>query len=255
VRYAVLIHDVLPLTHPHYWNPVERAVKRSAFLSLRHSKAHLFTSNQHNAHEIRRLLGRDAETVPFGCGQLTDAEADSALHSSLSIPGDTLVYVGALEPRKEVLFLLDLYEQFRRLGASLRLTLVGQGRGAYASLVEDRIATSQFRHDIKVVRSASRRTALQLIARARVLVVPSAAEGFGLPVVEAIALGTPVVAGRLPAIKSWADDSVTYAGVGVEEWVDAIALACEMSEVERRRRQTAVRTHRWRNCAAAMFDF
>lgn len=255
VRYAVLIHDMLPLTHPQYWSPAERAVKRAASLSLRHSKAQLFTSTEHNAREIHRLIGRKAQVIPFGCGQLSDADADAAIATELHIPDESLIYVGALEPRKDILLLLNLYEHLRGLGTSLQLTIVGQGRGSYQSTIAKRISDSRFRQDIKIVDGGSRRVTLDLISHARALVLPSFAEGFGLPILEALALGTPVVARRLPAIMSWAGDAVNYAGEQVDEWVRAVESASELSDAERRRRQSAVRGYRWRNCAKAILDF
>lgn len=254
VRYAVLVHDVLPLTHPEYWSPAERAVKRAAFFSLRHSTAQLFTSTEHNAREILRVLGRDAEVVRFGCGQLSDTEADAALVEALPATKDNLVYVGALEQRKDVLFLLDVYEQVRHCGATLQLTLIGRGQDAYKSTIENRVARSDFRRDITIVEGASRLVTLGLMSQARALLLPSKAEGFGLPIVEALALGTAVVARRLPSIMSWADDAVTYAGSTVDEWVEAIVSASETSDLARRSRQSAVRSYRWRSCAQVVLS-
>ena len=114
VRYAALVHDVLPLTHPHFWPPAKRLVKRLAFASLRRSGATLFTSSEHNAREIERLLGAEARVVRFGCGQLSDAEADEARVAPLPAREPYLVYVGAVEPRKDVLSLLDAFDVYGR---------------------------------------------------------------------------------------------------------------------------------------------
>ena len=80
----------------------KRLVKKTAFRSLRRSRATLFTSTERNAAAIRNLLGRDARVVRFGCGQLRDEDADRALHSPLRRRGAYLLYLGALEPRKNV---------------------------------------------------------------------------------------------------------------------------------------------------------
>ncbi len=79
IRYAAYVHDALPLSHPEYWPLSKRLVKRAAFSSLRRGVT-LFTSSEFNVREIERLLGVEARTVEFGCGQLTDVEADAALN-------------------------------------------------------------------------------------------------------------------------------------------------------------------------------
>src|SRR6185436_2138504 len=212
VRYAALVHDVLPLTHPHLWPAPKRAVKRAAFASLRRSEATIFTSTEHNASAIRGLMQREAHVVRFGCGQLTDAEADDALETPLPARESHVVYVGAFEPRKGVIGLIDIFEHaVADLDRELRLILIGEGDRDYVRALTERIARSPVRHFIRVVRGPDRTTTLDTMRTATALLFPSTAEGFGLPIVEALALGTPVVASDLPEIRSWADDAILYA--------------------------------------------
>ena len=63
-----------------------------------------------------------------------------------------LVYVGALEPRKDVLFLVDAFENAeRRLSRDLGLLIIGGGQGSYRLALERRIARSVFRDRIRIV--------------------------------------------------------------------------------------------------------
>jgi glycosyltransferase involved in cell wall biosynthesis len=257
VRYASLVHDVLPLTHPHFWPVAKRLVKRSAFRSLRSARATLFTSTEYNAREIQRLIGADARVVRFGCGQLRDDEADNACTSPLPEREPYLLHVGALEPRKDVLSLLSAFERAGPLlGDNLSLTLVGKGSRAYTAMLEERLARSACRERVRIVRRASRETTLRLLARASALVFPSLAEGFGLPILEALALGTPVVASDIPEIRSWAEDSVLYAPPGHPEgWAESIGAAIDSGEAKRRAGQAFARDYRWRTCTNEMLSF
>jgi glycosyltransferase involved in cell wall biosynthesis len=68
-----------------------------------------------------------------------------------------------------------------------------------------------------------RPTLAGLYRQARAVLVPSEAEGFGLPVIEALACGAPVVASDLPVLREVGADACTYAPVGdVATWTDAV---------------------------------
>jgi glycosyltransferase involved in cell wall biosynthesis len=257
VRYAALVHDVLPLTHPHFWPPSKRAVKRAAFASLRRSDATIFTSTEHNATAIRSLMQREARVVRFGCGQLTDAEADDALEKPLPERGSHLLYVGAFEPRKNVIGLVDVFERaVAELDVELSLLLIGEGSTGYVRALSERIARSHLRDSIRVVRSADRATTLHTMQTATALLFPSVAEGFGLPIVEALALGTPVVASDLPEIRSWAGDAILYAPPARPlDWLDPIAIALSSDAARRRSGQELAKRFRWAQGARAISDF
>ena len=257
VRYAALVHDVLPLTHPHLWPASKRAVKRAAFASLRRSRATIFTSTEHNARAIRSLMQREAHVVRFGCGQLTDAEADDALETPLADRGSHLLYVGAFEPRKAVIGLVDIFERsVSELGTELSLVLVGDGSTAYVRALHKRIARSPVRDSVRIVRTADRATTLHTMRTAAALLLPSIAEGFGLPILEALALGTPVVASDLPEIRSWADDAIRYGSPSnALAWVSSIETAIASTSEARRSGQELARSFRWESCAAELLHY
>jgi glycosyltransferase involved in cell wall biosynthesis len=257
VKYAALVHDVLPLTHPHFWSFAKRGVKRAAFSALARSRATIFTSTEHNAGSIRQIMRRDARVVHFGCGQLTDAEADEAIEAPLPSRGSHLLYVGALEPRKRVISLVDVFERaMSQIRQEPSLLLIGEGSSEYLRALNERIARSPLHDHIHVVGNADRETTLRTMQTAAALLYPSIAEGFGLPIVEALALGTPVVASNLPEIHAWAGESILYAPTTQpEEWVEPIARALESDPVRRRSGQEFVRKYRWRRCVREITNF
>lgn len=256
VRYGAFVHDTLPLSQPAYWPFAKRLIKRSAFWSLRHNAACLFTSTEFNARELRRLIGKDARVVRFGCGQLTDEEADSALAAPLPGRGAYVVYVGAFEPRKLLVTLIDAFEQLVAVtDRAVRLVIAGGGHPDYLDLLRARISRLP-EGLIDVVVNPSRAAALRLIKEASALALPSSAEGFGLPVLEALALGTPVVASDLEAIRDWAGESVRYAMPDrPAEWVEPLMAALSADDHERRQGQYFARDFRWRTCAGQLADF
>jgi glycosyltransferase involved in cell wall biosynthesis len=74
------------------------------------------------------------------------------------------------------------------------------------------------------VTGLSRAELAEVYRRAGAVLIPSGAEGFGLPAIEALACGAPVVASDLPAIREAGGPAAVYAPVGdVEAWADAVA--------------------------------
>ena len=230
-------------------------MKQAAYGTLRRDVS-LFTSSEFNAREIELRLGIEARVAEFGCGQLSDVEADSALADVLPERQPYLVYVGALEPRKGVISLIDAFERMIDAGSDLRLILAGDGRTAYRQALLERSGREPVRGRVEIVQGSERSTILDLIAHASVLVMPTHAEGFGLPVLEALALGTPVVASDIAAIRCWADETVSYAPLGkADAWAESISAAALMSDEERRRRQELTRRFRWSRCADELTRF
>ena len=88
------------------------------------------------------------------------------------------------------------------------------------------------------------------------MILPSHAEGFGLPILEALALGTPAVASDLEAIRAWAGDAIRYAPCArPPDWVEPMLAALAAGDDERRAGQIFVSDFRWRACAEQLSDF
>ena len=133
------------------------------------------------------------------------------------------MFVGTLEPRKGLPTLLQAYRQARLAGVELPdLLLVGRwGWNVEELQVEVELATLEgwCRVAGYVPQSALR----QLYGRAEFLAFPSLYEGFGLPLLEAMHAGTPIVASDLPVTREVAGDSAIYASPGDRgSWTEAL---------------------------------
>ncbi|MCP3098726.1 glycosyltransferase family 4 protein [Myxococcus sp. K15C18031901] len=147
-----------------------------------------------------------AEVVPIGVDHVhapvLDATSEDFLRS-LALPKEYVLYAGSLDVRKNVDLVLDAVERLRARGRSVPLVLAGQswfGSGR----VESRIARLRAEgHDIRPLGYQAEPVFYELMRRASVFVFPSRYEGFGLPPLEAMRLGTPAVvstAGSLPEV-------------------------------------------------------
>lgn len=192
-RNLYTIHDVIPLTAPGL-TPIDPARHRRVLALLTAQADRLVTVSDAARGEIVRVLGCPASLV-VNCAQPVDlgpvGGGGEPLTAGLQPHGYFLV-CGSVEPRKNVAAVAAAHA---RSGTALPLVVAGpDGWGA------DRIAPMLDRPGIVRLAYRTRPELLALIRQARALLMPSLAEGFGLPVAEAMTLGTPVLVSRDPAL-------------------------------------------------------
>ena len=200
-RLVVTVHDLgfrrFPDTAPHStrrWLARLDGTLRRATRVIAVSE-----STRRDLVELYHVESARITVVPLGVDGGTFGPADAgvveAARSRLGVAGPYVVYVGGIEPRKN---LPNLLWAFARLGPDLSLVIVGsgvewnpQGTGLLREALE-RLPSETRR---RVVRTGyiSERDKVALLSGAEALVYPSLYEGFGLPVLEAMACGTPVV--------------------------------------------------------------
>ncbi|HEX8697784.1 MAG TPA: glycosyltransferase family 1 protein [Myxococcaceae bacterium] len=131
-----------------------------------------------------------------------------------------LLHVGSSIPRKRLDVLFDVFAALRAQHPELRL--VQQG-GALTPAQREQVSRLGLGEALLQPPKLDRATLAGLYRRALAVLVPSEAEGFGLPVIEALACGAPVVASNLPVLREVGGDACTYCPVGgVEAWAHAL---------------------------------
>jgi glycosyltransferase involved in cell wall biosynthesis len=161
-----------------------------------------------------------------------EAEAEAAqLAGTVEVGGPPeILHVGSTIPRKRIDVLLDVFAGIRAALPGARLIRVGgeftpeQAEQARRLGVLDAIRVIPFLGD--------RRTLAALYRRAALVLQPSEAEGFGLPVAEAMATGAPLLVSDLPVFREVAGEAAVYRKVGdVDSWViAALALLHDQSQ-------------------------
>ncbi len=132
-----------------------------------------------------------------------------------------LLHVSSCIPRKRVDVLLDLFAELRRADPELRLVQIG---GEWSAQQRAQIEWHRMGGAIQQHRGLSRAQIADLYQRAQLVLLPSEAEGFGLPVLEALACGTTVVASDLPVLREVGGEATIYLPAGdVASWAAAVA--------------------------------
>jgi glycosyltransferase involved in cell wall biosynthesis len=137
-------------------------------------------------------------------------------------PTIDLLHVGSTIARKRIDVLLEIFARIKKeVEPRARLLRVGGAFTAEQRALAGKLGLAE--KDICVLPFLSPMELAAVYRRAVLVLVPSEAEGFGLPVIEALACGTPVVASDLPVLHEVGGDAASYAPVGeVDTWVQRV---------------------------------
>jgi glycosyltransferase involved in cell wall biosynthesis len=163
--------------------------------------------------------------IPNGAdtGGEPDADAAADVEAARMLGprrGVELLHVGSTIPRKRIDLLLDVFAGLRRIRPELRLTRVG---GPFTAEQRVRARDLGVLDAIHVLPFVDRATLAAVYRRSALAVLTSDREGFGLPVVEALACGTPMVASDIPVLREIGAGAVTYCPLDATgEWVSTV---------------------------------
>jgi glycosyltransferase involved in cell wall biosynthesis len=201
--------------------------------------AHVIAVSAATRDEILRLGLHPPERVTVisngvhpSCSPVPDPVADSELRRILPIDfqndthqGMWLLNVGSSMPRKRLDLLLRVFAEVRKHIANVRLLRVGGALTADQRQLARELGVESSLVELK---SLSREILASAYRFARLLVHTADAEGFGLPLIEAMACGCQVIASDLPVLREVGGTAATYCAVGdIEGWNDAIAGALQ----------------------------
>lgn len=195
------VHDLIPITDPDLTGIAARRHRR-LLEQLIAVAAQFVTVSQAVRAELCAHLALAEDRISC-CYQAVDPGPPGPLPAAL-VPGGYLLAIGRVESRKNIAALIDAH---RRAATGLPLVIAGP-EGHWRSASERRRAHALMNGpDVIRLDWQDDATVAALIAGARALLMPSLAEGFGLPVVEAMALGVPPLASATGAAAEIAGDA------------------------------------------------
>ncbi|KPF79339.1 glycosyl transferase family 1 [Brevundimonas sp. AAP58] len=227
IERIVMLHDLIPITHPEFCRPGDGAKHRARVLTALRHASQIVVNSAYTASELSAFAEREAIKPP----------PIHAVHLGLeptftaARPARTLlpyfVHIGTIEARKNLAFLLTVWRRLHeRMGkAAPQLVLIGR-YGWENEAVLDHLQRSPALRGLVHQASDLPDSALAgLMAGARALIAPSSVEGFDLPAVEASALGVPVIASDIAAHRELVPNAQLIDPLDGLGWLEALERA------------------------------
>ena len=196
-----LIHDLIPVTHPEYARPgqAEKHLRRIGTTAALADA--IIVNSAATATALEPHLGGRPQPPPVLVAPLGIEVAPTAPPSPPGAP--YFVTLGTIEPRKNHLLLLHLWRELARSrgGAVPRLIVIGKRGWENENVVDILERSTALRGLVEEVGQLPDRAVTELMQGARALLFPSFAEGYGLPLAEALAIGVPAICSDLPALR------------------------------------------------------
>jgi glycosyltransferase involved in cell wall biosynthesis len=226
---VVTVYDLSFLHYPQVLTTARRLYLRM-FTRLTCQRARrVIGISQSTADDVATSFGISPDKVdvalpgydPTTYRPLTDSEI-AAFRQEEGLPDRFWLFVGTLEPRKNVPTLLEAYA---RLPVRLPLVL-GGGKGWQYEDIFATIERHQLQNDVRWVGYIPAKDLPLWYNSAEVFIYPSVYEGFGLPVLEAMACGTPIMTSNVSSLPEVAGEvGLTLSPYAVDAWADALNMA------------------------------
>jgi glycosyltransferase involved in cell wall biosynthesis len=240
---VLTVHDLVFQVYPERHKPLNRWYLRAALpLYCRRANAIICVS-EHTKKDLVDLWGIDREKVHvvyeaadprFG---RRSAEKVAVARARYGLPERYLLVVGTIEPRKNLNRLLDAIALVRQEREDVKLVIVGRLGWLYQGFLDK---LEQFEHREAVIRPGFVPDAdLPAVYQGAVgTVYPSLYEGFGLPMLESMACGTPVISSRASSLPELGGDAAYYFDpLDVEEMAAALGAVWRDADLRRSMRE------------------
>ena len=214
----VTVHDLAFFNFGEYFTPRQRLVARWQARHVARNATHLLADSAATKADVERFLGVSGERVTvahLGCSlsrfQRADGEAIQGVRARYQLPGPFVLYVGRLQPRKNLDRLIDAFARVRARRPDLPHHLILAGdEGWLQGPIYAAAEASPARAYIRFLGFVPDDALPALISAADLLALVSLYEGFGLPVLEAMACGTAVLTANCSSLPEVAGDAAVH---------------------------------------------
>ena len=240
---STTIHDLVPLRFPELVAPRTYSMHRAKYENARRTCDVIFVNSRYTRNDVVELLGVSSERIEVAHPGVDPAFRSEGPRADLGAP--YILSASTLEPRKNLSTLVEAFSLLRRRRPELMLALAGaEGWGKKSPLEREGVRLLGFVPDERLA---------DLYRGASVFVYPSRFEGFGMPIVEAMASGTPAVVSSHPSLDEASGDVALRADPSdPASFAEAIDRALKGRDALARRGVEHARRFTWEQCGRAL---
>jgi glycosyltransferase involved in cell wall biosynthesis len=254
---VMTIYDLTFIRYPEYANSTVKAYSERVQRCLKWTDL-VLTISESSKQDIVRFLGVKPEKVvvtPLASRYRSNTVIGSEESVQYDFSKPYILFVSTIEPRKNIVNLIAAFDELKqKYRLDHQLVLIGQKGWLYEEIFE-RIARSPYQKSIHHLSYLSDRLVALFYSRADVFVYPSHYEGFGLPVLEAMTLGAPVVAANASSLPEVAGEAAILINPNdVTEITEAILQVVSDAQLRDRLIQKGrmrSQQYSWKNTAKA----
>ena len=267
-KIAVHIHDVSFRAYPAFIGWSDRLFLALLIPRSLRQAAIIITPSQFTKDEIVRYYGTRAEkiiVIPNAVGEdfladvPEDAARDRGLREKYHLPERFVLYVGTLQPRKNIPFLIEAFSRLKRQVPEMKLVLVGNRTAHNADRrLDEVIARTQMEGEVIFPGFVDQADLPHIVRLAEIFAFPSLYEGFGIPLLEAMSQGVAVAASDIPCLREVGGDAAAYFDPqsldACAEMLYTLFIDQKQKETLVRRGQERVRSFSWQASAVLLHN-
>lgn len=230
------IHDLCFVVNPQWYSFTFRTLYNFIIPRLARSATKVITNSNNSKNDLLQFCQLDSNKVSmvYWAVDETFQKHLPKDRSKLYEKEDYILYVGSLEPRKNITTLVEAYEQLRKANPDIKTKLVMIG-GENPLFADVRLKIKSFKEDVIFKGFIDDATLINYYQNATVVAYPSLYEGFGLPPLEAMASGTPVVTSLVSSIPEVVGDAALLVSpYGAEQLTNSLAMIIRNKNLQRK---------------------
>ncbi len=215
-RTVVTVHDASFLGYPQFYPPSARAILAAGLKDACRRAGLIIVPSKFVAEQLAPLRLTDISVIPHGV-----RISKPVTHYSL-LPTPRFIVLGRVEKKKNPEVVIDAFAKFARRHPDHRLIFVG-GMSYGSDEIVAKVQGSEVSDRIEFTGPLPDNEMYRLVKNAAALLHPCPIEGFGMPVIEAMALGTPVIAASVGAAAEAAGDAALLVSpLEADKWSEAM---------------------------------
>ena len=213
IKRITVIHDMTVFLYPELHVFLSQYLQRKLLPGILKKSNHIITNSTNTTDDVVKhfpFVKNKISSILLGKDKSFKPRSDQNVLEKYTVDQPYILFVGTLEPRKNIPFLIAAFNEFKQqTGMTHQLVLIGK-KGWKSKNIFQAIDRSPFKSDIVWLGYVEKEDLPIMYGMAEVFVYPPVYEGFGLPILEAMACGTPVITSNTSSLPEVGGSAVMY---------------------------------------------